>query len=336
MNLRTAGKPVADWSQATLIVVLAALSPTAFALGTPAGANITNVASVTYTSASGVPLTVTSNVSTLRVDEILDVTLVANNAGNVQVASPRTDAVLSFTLTNIGNGAETFRLAFNNSLGGDQFNPANTRIYLDNGDSVFSLATDTLYVAGTNDPLLLADATRVIFAASDIPAGLLDGNIGLVSVQAEALTALATPGADVPGFSFPGQGAGGGDAVVGASQADAISQNAYVIVVFTTTFNKTQVVLDQSGGSIPVSGATITYTLTFTVTGSGNLNGVQIVDPIPAASTYAPGSLRLNTVLLSDATDTDNGRFTGSQIEVVLGTVTAPATHIVTFQVTIN
>ena len=323
-------------SHAAFIAVLGILPPAAFALGTPAGINITNVASATYTDSLGAQVAVASNTSVLRVDEILDVTLVANDAGNLQVASPRTDAALSFTLSNIGNGPETFRLTFNNSLVGDQFNPANTRIYLDNGDNIFNPATDTLYAAASNDPVLAADGTRVIFVVSDIPAGLINADIGLASVQAEAVTALATPAADAPGFSFSGQGAGGGDAVVGASQAVANAQNGYVASLLATTFAKAPVVLDQSGGSNPVPGATITYTLTFSVTGSGTLTGAQIVDPIPAASTYVPGSLRLNSAPLTDVADGDNGRFSGSQIEVVLGTVTAPATNVVTFQVTIN
>lgn len=322
-------------SHAAFIAVLGTLPPAAFALGTAAGINITNVASVTYTDSFGAPVTVASNASIVRVDEMLDVTLVRNNADNLQVASPRTDAALSFTLSNIGNGPETFRLTFNNSLSGDQFNPVITRIYLDNGDSIFNPATDTLYVVASNDPALSADGTRVIFVVNDIPAGLINADIGLVGVRAEAVTALATPGADAPGFSFPGQGAGGGDAVVGASQAVANAQNGYVVALLATTFTKAPVVLDQSGGSNPVPGATITYTLTFSVTGSGALTGAQIVDPIPA-STYVPGSLRLNSAPLTDAADGDNGRFTGSQIEVVLGTVTAPATYVVTFQVTIN
>jgi hypothetical protein len=60
------------------------------------------------------------------------------------------------------------------------------------------------------------------------------------------------------------------------------------------------------------------------------------VDPVPAGTTYVAGSMRLNAAGLSDAVDADAGRFTGTGVQVDLGTLVAPATRAVTFRATIN
>lgn len=316
----------------------AVLAPAVHAAGTAAGTDITNTATATFTDPGGTPVTVPSNTSTLQVDEILDVTVVSNDAGNVAVTTPDADIPLKFTVTNIGNGDETFALTFNNALGGDQFNPSNTRIYLDaNGNGTFEIGTDTLYVAGTNDPVLAADGTRVVFVVSDIPGSLVNADVGLVSLIAEAVTAQTTPGADAPGTAFAGQGTLGSDAVVGSTQADATAQRGFVVSQVATTFTKTQAVVnDPVFGTNAVPGATITYTLELDATGSGNLTGAAISDPIPAGTSYVPGSLTLNSVALTDVADADAGSVVAGTVTVTLGTVTAPATNTVTFQVTID
>lgn len=322
---------------AGMALLLASEMPAVHAAGTAAGSNITNIASATFTGpGGGPPTTVNSNITTLQVDEILDVTIVANNAGNVAVATPATNVPLSFTVTNTGNGAEVFALSVDSALAGDQFNPGNTRLYLDNGDGLFNILTDTPYVAGSNDPLLAADASRIVFVLSDIPTALGNSDIGLVRLLAEAITAQATPGPDVKGTTFAGMGTGGGNAVVGISQADASGQGGYVVSQISTTLSKTQSVLDQFSGANAIPGAVISYSLSFVVAGAGSLTGSQITDAIPANTTYVPGSLTLDAGALTDSGDADAGRFTGTGIEVMLGTVAAPATHTVTFKVTIN
>lgn len=324
------------YAGAVAALLLAAGIPAVQAAGTAAGTDITNVAEATYTDPNGNPQVARSNGATLRVDELLDVTVVGNDAGIVLVASPDADAVLSFTLTNTGNGDEAFALSFDDALAGDDYDPANVRIYLDNGDGILDPLADTLYVRGANDPLLAADQSRVVFVAADIPAGLANSSQGQVRIGAEAVTVLGTPGADSPGVTFAGAGAGGSDAVVGSSGADDNLQNGFLVSDVAAALQKSQVVLDPFGGNNPVPGATITYTLTFSVTGSGTLTGLRISDPVPANTTYVPGSIRHNGTALTDVVDADAGRFTGSVVDVDVGSVVAPSTSVVTFQVTIN
>ncbi len=303
----------------------------ALAAGTAANTSITNIATVSYTDEDGQSQTVSSNAATVRVDELLAVTLVGNDAGNVTVATPDDDDPLSFTVTNPGNGSEGYRLTANPNVAGDQYDPADTRIFLDDGDGIFDSIADVLYTAGANDPVLAPDASRVVFVVNDTPAGRVSGDTGIVQ-----LTATAVTGSGAPGTTFPGQGTGGVDAVVGATTATADAQGTYVVSQVQTTLVKSQTVLDPFGGSNPVQDAVVTYTLTMTLSGADALTGARISDAIPADTTYVTGSLQLNGAPLSDGLDGDVGHFTGSEIQVDLGTLAPPSTQIVVFQVRIN
>lgn len=311
------------------VVALLALlaSSGAFAVGTPAGYVLNNTATVDFVE-NGTPITVTSNVDTLPVDEVLDLTLVANDVAPANTTSPATNIPLSYTLTNIGNGTEPFRLTFDAALAGDQFDPQNVRIYIDNGDNAFGIGTDTLYVFDGNNPLLAADASVVLFVVSDIPAALATADTGLLE-----LTATAQTGSGAPGTVFAGAGDSGVDAIVGMTTATDDAPGAYLVAQVSSTLVKS-----QSYTGVPASGTQVTYTLVFTLGGVGTVNNLVIRDPIPALSTYVPESITLDGSPLTDATDADEGRFDGAQIEVRPngGAVAAPATYTVTFDVTID
>ncbi|HEY8121904.1 MAG TPA: hypothetical protein VII78_11350, partial [Myxococcota bacterium] len=102
------------------------------------------------------------------------------------------------------------------------------------------------------------------------------------------------------------------------------------------------VVLDPFGGTQPIPGATITYTLIVTATGVGFANTTVLTDAIPANTTYVAGSMTRNAAALTDASDSpvdesDFGVTTAGAITVGLGNLPAggpPET--ITFQATIN
>ena len=318
-------------SLCALTIVLLAFAAPAWAVGAPANTQISNTAQATFTDPGGTPRTVNSNTATLRVDELLGAIVVSNDAGNVGVLSPDDDEPLSFTVTNPGNGPEAYTLAFDAGLTGDDYDPTDVRIFLDDGDGIFEPGQDTLYSPGSNDPVLAPDQSRVVFVSADTPAGRV-----VADTAAVQLTATAVTGSGLPGTTFAGQGTGGVDAVVGATTATANAQGAYQVAQTQSTLTKSQSVTDPLGGSRPIPGATITYTITMVLSGTGTITGAQIADLIPANTTYLAGSITLDTVAQTDAADTDAGRFTGTSIVVSLGSVPAPATHTVTFQVRID
>lgn len=317
-----------------LHTVLLALCPTlhATAAGVAAGTIIQNTAQYEYTTSSGGIVSATSNTATLRVDEVLDVTVSRTDTNDVSVVPNSQGQSLSFIVTNNGNGQERFRLLSNLIVSGDQFDPSNARIALDtNGNGQYDPSVDQIYASGNNDPLLNPDTSVRVFILSDIPASLQNGNRGLAELSAQAIT-----GTGAPGTSFPGAGDDGGDAVVGATRARAASSSAYVASLVTTQFVKTQSIVDPQGGNTAISGSIITYTLTTQLSGTGTLSSASIADAIPAETVYVAGSMRLNGTPLSDAPDSDSGQLTAAGIQVDLGSLTAPATQTVTFQVKLN
>jgi len=317
---------------AALCPALVLLPARAQAEGTPAGAQIQNVARATYDRPDGTPTSVDSNAVVLTVDELLDVTVSWADPADVGTAAGATAQLLRFTVTNGGNGTERYALSTVETGGGDDFNPAVTSIILDtNGNGAYDAGVDTVYVAGTNDPELDADASIGVFVLSTIAAGATDGQRGRIDLNAAAVTGTGAPGA-----SFAGQGQGGGDAVVGATGAQAEDDGYYVVAGATLTFVKSASVLDPYNGTTITPGAIVTYTLTATVGGTGSLANLRVSDPIPAETTYEAGSITLDGTPLTDAADGDAGRLNGSDIEVALGTVAGGTAHVISFKVKID
>lgn len=307
----------------------------AFAVGIAAGTTIDNTATVSY-SVGSVSTTATSNPVTITVAEILDV-VVTVQTPSVSVAPGATQEVLRYRVTNTGNGPETFHLVMDDAIAGDQFDPvaASPAIYLDtDGNGTFG-ASDAAYVAGTNDPALNADAFVTVFVVNDIPGTVTDGNIGRSSLSADART-----GSGTRGTVFAGQGAAGTDAVVGNTGATALGTGEYLVQGVTIAATKSQAVVDPFGGTTPVPGSRINYTIVVSATGTGSATGVACIDNIPANTSYLPGTLTLNSVALTDGADADAGFFETTpttRIRVQLGTLTqASGVQTVTFAVRIN
>ena len=319
---------------APLVVATATISfaEPAHAVGTAAGTTISNTATATYTDAGGNPVSVPSNRVDVRVDEILNVSVVTADAGDVAALPGATNQVLSFTVTNTGNGSESFRLSPVNTIGGDAFDPTTTSLVFDtNGNGVYDAGVDTIYNAGSNDPILAPDTSVRVFVLSTVPATATDGQRGQTD-----LTATAVTGSGTPGTAFAGQGQGGGDAVVGATTALGRDDGFYIVNSATVAFVKSASVLDPFGGAKPVPGAIITYTLVATVSGSGSLNNLAAGDPIPASTTFVPGSITSQAGPITDVTDADAGEFAANRVAVRFGTVSGGQTRTVTFKVKIN
>ena len=319
---------------APLIVASAtiAFAEPAQAVGTAAGTTISNTATATYTDAGGNPASVPSNRVDIRVDEILDVTVVSSDPGDVATLPGATNQVLTFTVTNTGNGSETFRLSPVNAIGGDAFDPTTTSLVIDtNGNGVYDAGVDTVYNAGSNDPVLAPDTSVRIFVLSTVPAAATNGQRGQTDLTATAIT-----GSGTPGTAFAGLGQGGGDAVVGTTTALGRDDGFYIVNAATVAFVKSATVLDPFGGSKPVPGAIITYTLVATVSGSGSLANLAAGDPIPASTTYVPGSITSQATPITDLTDADAGEFAASRVSVRFGTVPGGQTRTITFKVKIN
>ncbi|VAV87037.1 Cell surface protein, partial [hydrothermal vent metagenome] len=253
--------------------VLSLNGTVANAAGTLAGTDIVNTAQASYDGPSG-PITVDSNPVTIKVDELLDVTVASSDPGDVTTDPGATGQVTTYQVTNTGNGQEAFTLTADTAKGGDDFDTTFEQIILDtNGNGVYDPGVDTIYTPGTNDPILEADESTTIFVLSTIPATANDGERAEIELSAVAVT-----GSGAPGTSFAGAGDGGGDAVVGATGADGEDSSFFVIQTAVITLVKSATVADPFGGTEAIPGATITYQLVATITGSGSLTNLVVSD----------------------------------------------------------
>jgi uncharacterized repeat protein (TIGR01451 family) len=310
-------------------------APSALALGTPAGTNIENQVSLSYTQ-NGSNHVSTSNTTSITVAELLNVDLVWQDAASVTVNSGDTNRVITLQITNTGNGSDEYTLSALSTLGSDQFDPALVGVFFDsNGNGSYDPATDEAYIPGSNDPLLPADAALTVFILNDIPADRAGGEQGNCQ-----LTVSSNTGTGTPGTSIANAGDNGTDAIIGNSGGSVAAMGNYVISDLEVILSKSVVITDPFGGLQPVSNAILTYTITVGVVGSGTAQGIVVTDPIPGHTTYIEGSLTLNTIALTDAVDADNGDVGGTTADVVtvmLGDLTsASEDQIITFEVTIN
>ncbi len=318
-----------------LAFVLVAPAGRAWALGTPAGSQINNQASATFTVGAS-SFTVQSNTTTTLVAEILDLQVTWQDAGDVPSAPGSSGNVLTFSLSNTGNGQDSYSLSVDDGLPGDDFDPIFADIYLDsNGNGSFDPGVDTLYAPGVNDPDLLSDASLAIFVMSDIPGGLAEGAIGASRLEVQSSTGIGSPG-DV----LVGAGEGGADALIGNAGGQGDADGRYVVLTLTLNIVKGATISDPFGGTEPIPGALISYTLSVTVVGTGTAQSVVITDPIPGHTSYDLGSLTLNGAPLSDGADGDAGDVGGSQagtVTVTLGNmISGASSQVITFNVTIN
>jgi len=302
----------------------------ASAKGVRAGSIVANTATATYDIGT-TSTTINSNTVSMRVDEVLDVTVASRDANDAGVAADAKNQVRTFTVTNAGNGPEAFNLSAL-AVNGNAFNPSVTTIAIDtNGDGIYEAGTDILVANGNAGPVLEPDASYTVLVLSDIPATAADASRGEVR-----LSALAVTGSGDPGTVFAGKGVNGGDAVVGATRANADAKGGFIVAKATVVLTKSATVVDPFGGTRGLPGAAITYHLVAAVSGGVSVGNLHVVDTIPDGTTYQAGTLTLDGTALTDAADSDAGAASTSGINVGLGTQAPGTSRTVTFTVKIN
>jgi len=313
--------------------------------GTAAGTIISNTATVNY-EINGVTQTAASSTPvTIKVDELIQPIMTWQDAAPVSVNSPGINDVLTFLLVNGGNGTEAFSLSRTNGpapVPSGNYVPLNGTvgsIFIENGlQPGFQSSgpnADTAYIAGTNDPNLAAGGSKIIYVLSDTPASIANNSQGQVLLAATSLT----PGAagSPLGTALAGAGQGGGYAVVGTASAQAGATGSYITSSISVVVNKTVAsVIDPNGTAVAMPGATLTYQIAVSISGTGSASNLVISDPLPADTTYVSGSILVDGVAQTDAADADIAQFSANTVSVSLGNVASPASHVITFRATIN
>lgn len=286
------------WTVGVVIALMLALvSGAVFAAPPAAGTSIGNQASASYTDGSGVSRTVTSNTVQTVVQQVASLTLTANGAKSASVGST---VYYPHTLTNTGNGSDSFGLNAVNA-GGSAFNLTGITLYADNGSG---LPTGP---AITSTGALASGATFKFIAAGTVPGTATAGQTNNLTVTgASVLTPAQTA------FN---------------TDTTTVTSNAVI--------NLTKSVSTSSGS--PGSG-TYTYTLTYTNTGNSTATNVRVTDAVPAGLTYVAGSARwsvLGAAALSDGAGGVEGTAPNTIVydyNATSGTVTATLAQVVAGQ----
>jgi uncharacterized repeat protein (TIGR01451 family) len=320
--------------------------PGAWASGTPAGTLIPNSATLQYVY-KGKAETSVAVAPAVVVAEVINAVLSWQDLAPVPVMAGDAARVLTFVLTNTGNGTETFRIGRSNTVPGDVFHPVTSpigAIYLESGAEpglqTSGRNADFLYLPGGNDPTLAADASQVLYVPSDIPGTTGQGARGSVSLEARSTTpgvAGAAPGTAVSvGTPLPGQSAPP-VAVVGASRGQGAAVGGYMVHGVLVSLDKSVANRrDPKGGNQVMPGTELTYRIVLTVNGTGTVQNLTFSDPLPGSLTYLPGSLVVDGVARSDAADGDQAGFAAGVVSASFGDIAAPAVRTIEFKALIN
>jgi hypothetical protein len=308
------------------------------AAGTSAGTSISNTASVSY-DVGGATISANSDPAVITVQELINVTVISQDSGNVSVSSPETGAELKFNVTNTGNGDEAFIISQVN-IGGDQFDVTLSTIYLDDGDGVFEPGTEDVAYDNSTPSTIAPDASITIWVTSNIPGSLSNSDTSEVQVSALSKTFSDDGQTDPnPGAVVIGAGTSSTDAVYGNAAANADDTATFVVSAIEVVIVKAiSSITDQFGTSQPVPGAEVVYSLTVTVTGTGDADSVTASDALPdqllLKGGILTGIITVDGVDLTAESGDDAATYDANTntVTIVLGTITAgSANNIISF-----
>lgn len=336
----------------------------ASAAGTDAGVSIANRATVNY-SVSGVAQTpiesspagntnpgANNGADTVFVVDNKVLHTVTEVSGNATTTFPgASNVVTAFTVTNTGNNSQGYQLTVTNLTGTSLFGQTdntdvnNLRAFVDaNGNGTYEAGTDTAVFVDT----LAEDAAVTVFVVADVP--LATSNNQYANVQLAARAAVpGTSGATLVTESAGADNPAAVDVVfadTGAVARDGIHEAAdqYAIQSATLSVSKASTVVSDpfNGTTNPkaIPAAVVEYAVTVTNSGASAATGVQVVDALPANTTFVTGAYAGSTdvqiqigagaptqcVAEAGADTNADGCFRNGAGQLIVGTPTAAAT----------
>ena len=295
---------------------LVVLPQTAFAVGTAANTDITNKASLSFTSGGGAAITLESSptgntatgvgagtITSFKVDRRVNLLVAKVDAAIVTASAGSTNVITTFNVTNSGNDTQDFILTVGqlaagtaNPFGGaltDSFDTTACTIAADNNNDGTYTAADTLNYLD-NIP---ADQTRKVFVRCTVPATAANATIAVIQLTAQAadgsvtgtLGAAATESAgDTAGVdTVLGDAAGSDDS---ARDGKHSARNAYQAQAAVLTFQKTDTLicdpLNGNSAAKRIPGAFVKYTMLVSNSGSASAVLGTLTDTIASSVTF--------------------------------------------------
>ena len=337
---------------------------------TAAGTSVTNQAMVSY-DVGGNTQTVSSNVATFVVDKKVNLAVAEVGGSPTQTAVNSTAQVTTFTVTNLTNAVQDFRLDPDQQsvsiplLGTDNFDVTNMRAFVDaNNNGVYDPGIDTASFIDELAP----DATVTVFIVADIP-NSPGADTAIVSLNAIAaaggtsgslgadLTASSTLAADSP-TTVETVFADGGGPLDAFRNGQMRAFDSYHISTAVVSLAKTATVVSDPVNLLlnphPIPGATVEYCIKVSNAGPGTASNVKIGDAVPANTTFLPGSITVGPSALvagcvgiggtaeddndtgADEADPYGGSFDGTTVHATLPPVLPSTSLSVAFRVILN
>jgi len=251
-------------------------------------------------TAAGKPQSVNSNEVKTTVLQVASFTLVADRN---TTSNPNGQVSLSHTLTNTGNGTDTFTISAGNVAGDDfDFTLSTIKVYLDaNNDGIADNSTN---LNGTTISLAAGASTGLIVVTTT-PSNAANDTSGKLSISATStLDASALSNTDTVTVT--------GDAVVEVKKAASV-------------------------GTVK-AGEEIEYVLTYKNTGNSTATDVTITDVLPANVDYVGSSASSAGSALTDGIDADGFKYDAATrtITYVVPSLSINTTGSVKFRVAVK
>lgn len=317
------------------LLILALLAAgQASAAGTPAGTQITNQATVTYRdSATGTRQGTNSNEVSTLVKQVAGLTITLDGSvaapGQQQQAVPGGEVVYPYTLTNTGNGTDSFRLNVltDTSLAGAISPAAAPVVYADtNGDGILQPGERVSLPLSGSDVLITnvaADSQQRFFVVYQVP-------IAALSTQT-----ISTEPRGTSVFDASKQ-----DGYGGATTENYARTNVVQDAVITSAKQVLSVTKDGLGNltvryrvSVTNSGVRDATNVVITddvVGGYSDLPAGTVIDPNPASAVSTPAGAAV-TIPAPDTVVADMGTLAAGQtaqfdFQVLIPSSAAPTT----------
>lgn len=313
-NGRRAGRLRAALAALAVLVAggLVASAPGTALAAPAAGTVIGNQATATYNDAGGTPRTATSNLVQTTVSQVKSFTLTANGA---RTASAGQTVYYPHTITNTGNGTDTYSFTSPVATGGAFAHtgpgPGGTPVYYIDADG--NGVPDNFTPISTTGPIAAAGVFRFVVAGT-VPGSATNGQTGTITVS----VADGTP---------------------------TTLTNTDTTTVANSAVTVTKALSITSGAS-PNAGP-ITVTLSYTNSGSAAATNLLVTDVIPTGMTYVANSGRWSVTgatVLTDAGAADDqggivydfGVSAAGRVSATIASVPAGFSGTLTFQVSVN
>jgi len=300
------------------IVASLLLGSQAYALGTDAGTDITNSATLSYKAGGVDQPDVTSNTDTFKVDKKIDMVLSTDDSTQVEVTPGQEDRITSYTFKNEGNANQKFKFEVANLPNGEE---ADYNTKKDN-DDVNNLEIQCTYTDGSGSSQTAGwDSSFVIEIKEDTEAscevradiktaadGGEDGDIMNVELKATAYKddgsapEEETTGADTQDsvdivFADGESVANGANSGLGDTAADdnstkgdtagdgiEVARSGYIIKTPILSVNKTSCPVSDPVNNTDnpkrIPGAIVRYMFDIKNTGSSDASGVTLKDTL--------------------------------------------------------